>query len=885
MAITIYTYSNPYKINKEPYWDLIKNSFHLCVSQTLASGLCDQYDNFFLGKLATVRGFINTLYNDWESDSIKISQRAAIDNCIEYMDFTDIVKDIIPENIILSLKRNRSEIVKSIRTMFELMMEPENIKTEELSYEQKCIVEIYKELKLKKNKFFELKQNIKEDEIDFAIDKHVSDIIKKNNLSRKSEIRKDSIVIHGIHQFTPIMLKLIEELGKYKLVIILFNYQPDYKNVYQTWLEVYSSFESKIVFSSKNLNNSSQKFEGGRIADNIATLIEGNTKGIDCSDNLEITEFDNTTEFAGYIAKQFENAKKLRNESEQKHSTLYYMEEQIYAADSGVNNILKIYFPEQFGERAFLDYPIGHFFLSIVNMWDPEENVKIRDINDLFECFSCGIIIEEKSGEINTILNKVRLYIENESSIKKIIKRLEQLKSKIDEVNDDLELKSEFKSIEYFNITKEEIDKLILALKELNKILDCFYEEFNNQNNDFKSFYKKISEVLITRVLDVDEISADFKIVVERVLKRLKEVENVEANASFDCLKETMQLYLQQVPKEGMGANWIVRNFEQIDGDVLRKNKEIKKIFHFACLSDRDMSITHKDEFSWPLDINFFEVAQSPVDWKYQVFVTSRKEYKNFRRYALVYGLAFSNSKVKLSYIKNKGDEELDLYYIFKILNAKVVAYNADIKGINRKKTDFIHLDEKEIGNFSQYDLMRYRNCKYRFLLESLIENNSIFKDSFLLKKYLMIILEHRARRYFSGKVFLGNFVFDYLREQMDELEGKCSFINHADSIDVVKSAYKYIEKNALINGKFMNIRDKEKDYMIKREIFLVNKFSDEQDSEKKEIFKNSTQQEVDSILNEEKMKGVVYKKNLNYLCNDCSEKDICLEIFKVKKE
>lgn len=33
-----------------------------------------------------------------------------------------------------------------------------------------------------------------------------------------------------------------------------------------------------------------------------------------------------------------------------------------------------------------------------------------------------------------------------------------------------------------------------------------------------------------------------------------------------------MQLYLKQVPIEGKGANWIVRNFEQIDGDVLRNN-------------------------------------------------------------------------------------------------------------------------------------------------------------------------------------------------------------------------------------------------------------------------------------------------------------------------
>lgn len=61
MSIIIYTYSNPYKINREQYWALIKNSFHLCVSQTLVNGLCDQYRDFYKGKLTTMNRFINNL--------------------------------------------------------------------------------------------------------------------------------------------------------------------------------------------------------------------------------------------------------------------------------------------------------------------------------------------------------------------------------------------------------------------------------------------------------------------------------------------------------------------------------------------------------------------------------------------------------------------------------------------------------------------------------------------------------------------------------------------------------------------------------------------------------------------------------------------------------
>lgn len=886
MAITIYTYSNPYEINKEPYFASIQNCFHLCVSQTLVNGLCDQYKEFYKGKLTTVTRFINELYSNWESDSVAISQRAAIDNLIEYMDFSMIVDDIGSEDVITSLKRNRSDVVESIRTMFELGMEPGNIKSEKLSYEQKFIVEIYRELKRTDNKFFAIKNGFKEDEIDSAIDTLIKDIANNAESDEIKNIRKDLIVIHGIHQFTPIMLRMIEELSKYKLVVILFNYQPDYKNVYQTWLNVYSSFEAKIVYSPRNLNNESQMFDGGKVADNIAAIIAGNTGVIDFSKQIEVTQFDNLTEFAGYIAKKFEQAESLRKEDNYAHSALYYMDEQFYAANSDVNDILKIYFPEQFGERAFLDYPIGHFFLSITNMWDPESKILcLKDFNDLYECLSCRIICEERHGELISILDRIRLFIDKETTIKGIIKRLKRLKDRIAEITDGEEENREFQRVEYFDVSISEIDKLIDGLNKLNEITKYFYDDFNDAKNDFKSFYKKIGDVLVKKVLDVEEIDSEFKEIVERVLKRLDEVKDVEANASFDCLKETMQLYLQQIPGEGRGANWIVRNFEQIDGDVLRRNRsKIPKTYHFACLSDADMSITHKDEFSWPLDINFFEVAQAPVDWKYQVFVTSRMEYKNFRRYALVYGLAFSKCAIKLSYIKNERDGESELYYLLKILNAKITPYEPEADNRSRKKADYIQIDNFEMGKFDQYDLMRYRICKYRFLIESIVEEKTVYKDEFLLKKYLTIVLEHRARKYFKGKSFIRNIVFDYLNEQMDELRDKFLFVNHADAIDIVRTALAYLEKYSLYNGKFMLIGEKETDYMIKREIFLTAKLGKNASLDEREVFKNSTQSEVDSELSEKTLNEMSYRRNLNTLCVNCSEKDICLEIFKSKK-
>ena len=167
MAIIIYTYSNPYKINREQYWVLIKNAFHLCVSQTLVNGLCDQYKGkgFYKGKLTTMNRFINNLYLDWESDAIEISQRAYIDNVIEYMNFGEYIDDDIDEeDIKTSLKRNRSYVLQSIRIMFELGMNPDNIRNELLTYEQKCIVGLYREILDSKSRLFSLKNDFTKSE-------------------------------------------------------------------------------------------------------------------------------------------------------------------------------------------------------------------------------------------------------------------------------------------------------------------------------------------------------------------------------------------------------------------------------------------------------------------------------------------------------------------------------------------------------------------------------------------------------------------------------------------------------------------------------------------------------------------------------------------------
>lgn len=883
MSFSIYTYSNPYEINKELYWDSIKNCPHFCVSQTMANGMMGTYEEMTAGKVSTVENLVKGLFAYWESSECKIKQYTVIDEAITRLKITDN-----SEKIKQSLRFNRKQLSNSLRILFELDMSIEEMRTDLMTEEQRHLVELYRIIR--KSDFaqdFTLKRHFSEAEIENAIREGMKLELEDADTSA---VDVDTIVIHGVHQFSPMILQTIELVAKYKRVILLFNYQQQYKNVYQTWIDVYSSFDLPIKSQFMNefkpnplLANS---YEGNLLADRMANLIEGHPEENEEECPFEVMEFDNNTEFASYVAGVFEDAlKRQERDKDARKSTLYYMQEQFYAANNSVNNILKIYYPGQFGERHFLTYPIGHFFLSITNMWNAEEGgIQIENMNDIVECLNSGFIKEETPGKLYSIFNRTKEFFVRAKTIDQITDLLGKLKKRIEKAEKDVTEKRIGSRLVYFDVTPEEIDTLVAALEQLDQITKLFYADFEDTENNFKKFYKRIKEFLETRILEAEDLDDEFRDVVKRVLIRLEEVDKIDATGSFDVLKETMAYYLKQEAKKGISANWIVRDFEQIDGDILKSRKQNKDIvYHFACLSDNDMNVTRRDRFPWPLDVTFFEVAQDPIDWKYQVYVKSRREYKNFKRYALIYGLQFNRVKFKLSYVKNVDDKENEMFYLLKILEATRTYPEAKPAGALPETVRHLRLELNPKNNYRQYDFYRYRICKYRFLLESTIEKRAVFRDHFLLLKYLEILLENEARVTLQGQIATEDMLLDTLNDEYRKLERKFEFVKdmHTERMDIITNAKNYLQKSVLRNSKtFPVINPTDNIYMKKREEFIYLRLGNG-DGSFSGYFKDVPQGEIDVRLSSNRVNAVGYAKSFGEWCQYCAVREICLEPYK----
>ena len=884
MSIVIYTYHDPYKIDQETYWKDINNCPYFCAAQTLVNGLRKHYKGKFSGgRVTTVKWLTDSLYKEWESPARIVKQHTDIDNIIN-TGFPTELSVAEKKNISNAFMFNRDEVFKSIRTMFELNVDINSVLKEKLTKEQKFILDIYKRiLTTEKLEDFYLTGSLSEEEVDAGLIDAMTGINEKYDCS---DVDMDKVVIHGVHQFTPIMLRAIEELQKYKKVILLFNYQKQYKNVYQTWFDIYSAFDCKIVDYDRAefypSDSNAVSYKGNILADQLGKLIDGQKKSIIVNEPYEILEFDNMTEFAGYVAEVFEAAR-------DKDSTqpMHNMREQIYAADSSANDILKIYFPEQFGERQFLNYPIGHFFIAIANMWDPDKNeMLITDLNDIRECLAANIISENTQGELVAIFGRLQALFDGCASIKQMRKRLKSVKKRRKYLSDP-SVQEYVSHISYYAVSKEEIDKIDKALEDLEDIAAQFYEDFEDKTHNFREFYRKLKNYLQTDILGDRELSEEFEDILKRVLIKLNEVENIDASASFECLKATMSIYLLQETKPGKSANWIVRNFEQIDGDILRSGHEDPNIiYHFACLEDEDICAVKKAEFPWPLNNDFFEVAQNPVDWKYQVYVKCRNEYKNFKRYALVYGLEFNRAKFKLSYVKRDGDKEREPYYLLKMLGLEKKRYSKNIIGKNNESCSAIKITDGKTGNFDVFDYYRYRICKYRFLMESLIENNTIYKDSFLLLKYMEVMLENSIKEDMQGKPISEAVLINKLSEAYEELKYYFPFAQNVNRMDVINNI-----RNRMVNGKekkFPILSAENRRYMMIRELFIHKKLEKAKNAGvdiMQDKFPAVTSDQIKTELGEDVLKNAEYAINVDAWCQYCSNREICIAYYSTSKE
>ena len=865
MPYKIFTYANPYELDKTPFWNDIKALPHFCVARTLVNGLVDVMRDSIEGLICPLDYLVKhkNVYKAWE-DNIprRIEQYSYLTKLFDSMKGCSNYPK--KEEFFSSLAKNQGQFLDAIRLFIELNISASSLHTELAQAEQKLFISVLSKIQIDNTELFRFPQtpNL------LSIKKTIDDLANNEIEEYKKNMRKSGrepnsehlawllhnkettisskltgIVVHGVHQFTAAQIRLITELEKQGLTIIfLFNYQPKFSAIYDSWINIYSNFDVNVNKDGKDHAIIPPEFqtESYALATALGLLFEGKFSpanpdmraSYDKYKSCTYIKFANLTEYAHYVASCVDSAKRKQHikQATSEHEidskiNLGQLDEQVYTVNRDIHDILNVYFPEFSKNRHFLSYPIGQFFSVLYRLWNWESGEITFDLSAVRECISSGLLgparaevllrvsyilevvlsdVEKFSGDENSFLEMMAKYLELYDEVSRSVEGTNAAKAK------DLSI------YDPDTITREEILLFTEAIKKLNEYGIYLFGQSHKDYIEFGNHFSRLEKLIKQKRSDLtNEVEI---VLVNDLLGRFDFITSVtkDASGTFNDLRQGLYFYLKQKQNDNR-SEWIVKNFEQIDGDILQSRRQNfihrnliskgdrqhkLKTYHFATLSDRDMNVDIDDLLPWPLTDQFILKAYSPIDLQFQVYYSALTERSSFLRYALFYGLYFNQCDTCLSYVEQVHDEITDPYSPFTILGLKYYNYIDDI----HSETDFNKMPEAPELNTTisvkptSYNLMSMMLCPHRYLMEYVVDAKPIANSSFLYQKVFENSLIANTWQYCSNMPIelVANKFKRVIYNEAKKLKKYYFFWKEIQIIDICRRVANYFEHEIL---------------------------------------------------------------------------------------
>lgn len=970
MSFTIYTYADPYRICETDFWLEIKNYPHLCASRTLVRGLMSVLPDEEVQTLfCPLDSIVNDrIFADWTNNiSRRLQQYSELGKQYralhEGKEPTLKIGDLRYE----SLSHNKDSMLDSLRLFIELGINADALDTQRLNLEHRLFVYLLK-LEEKSSLFSLPKLPDKSNLIKCFFDQAESEKKdKKDNLDARRPLPDEKeykrelapfdrmvekmriwdgnhVVVHGVHQFTPLQLRFLTYLDKLGVqVIFLYNYLPQFKEIYSSWNYIYQQFNAPIHHDTKITNYQPEmqfKRSGVSIAENMALLCEESIsrndprifRNYEYYKDERVVGFDNISEYAGYVSDLFAEAEAEIKENDEtgnpsqaqakQRSTsevLARMEDVIYTANKDVDELLQVYHPEYARNRHFLAYPIGQFFVALYGLWNVETGEIDIDYGLLRSCVNSGILTGFNTSQLlKTLMNLEPLFM-HVATFSELDTLFQKYKLEYAQVTGANAVASSpaysFRALNLYSTYKvplKEIEELHKALRQINDIASALFGSATaDEQFQFENHFKRLRDFVDSKQAEL--ANEEEKELIGRLLDRLENVQNQlsheDRSGTLDDLRSGLYYFLKQ--KEEPVSDWFVRNFEQIDGDVLLSRTQSKlgkrkRVYHFACVSDKDMNRTVDELLPWPLSEMFIERAYNPKELPFQVYYAALGERSNFLRYALFYGLYFSQCDTKISYVRRYGETSTNYYEFLRLIGLK-----EEDSAIHSVSNDpYSHttvIAQKVTGlKYDREQMAAMFLCPYRYLLDYVLNKAPVLSGTFMMQRFFVNVLIENTWRTMQGKnqKDMRTKLTQIINSESSKIERYFPFFISSEIIDMRRQAENYILSQVFREGAY-KVRALEPTHMALRKTFGTAEFlEDLQDLPRKHKYPDFEQ--LSSIKQDKKSYSVHSTKNenkaliscvLNYLnesdsnyeragswCAYCPDNGICLAAYEEKR-
>ncbi|MBO8161738.1 MAG: hypothetical protein H0Z24_08900 [Thermosipho sp. (in: Bacteria)] len=755
------TYVDPFQLRNHYHQEKIFGSPHLCVSQVLVEGLKHQYGRKSFYFINTLEKFIEHFYAEWANPETKIEQ---------YVSLSEQINNITIPSLRRSFKFNQRRIFEAIRYLVELDICPKDIDRSKLTGEQEQFLEIFSKLRHKwpwtalDDKVFHEKRELQKEVrecLKKLINKEIEDGRRREQLGKEeeaylksmlakfssSECEKElnTVIIHGVHRLTPLILRLANQLDKLDInVLFLIHYLPQYPRIFKTWESVYAEMGLQPVIE----DNSTSVLINNDLGRSIGALLEGDISA-PLTGRIQFKKFDNLTSFVDYVGVVFDKAKEKVRKGQ---NPVRVMEEQFYVTDNSLlEGLLMSYYPEQFGEKHFLSYPVGQFILGLYNMWDEDRKTIIINDRSLRECLAVNFFEKEGMPTPLEIYDKVQLFFQDifqdTGTFEDFIDRLHfliRVRKQLEKGGYDKRLEG-LTGFAFYHVTAAELEYFKDIMEGLESITKKLFKDAASGPVNYGRHLKRLIEIIKERAGDSKTISQKESELIEELSQRFENVDDLAVEGTVEDLKQAIHFYLG-VRKEGNEASWIVRNFEQIDGGVLLSRRKEKRDYHLGLLSDRAMKKVPRDLLPWPLDEEFLNACRDKAG-NARAVLNSLREYPNFLRYALFYATYFvDNNNIVLSYVENIQGEKEQPYFILDMIGLSA-APSDGTRSSNKKTARHCGLPTgtvDDVAALPRKDIWAFAVCPHRFLLGSVLDGD-YYQDEFQCRLLYRALLLRNA--------------------------------------------------------------------------------------------------------------------------------------------
>lgn len=726
MSRKIYTYTDLRTLGSTDVWQEIKKYPIITVTKDLKQALKGGKASENEGKLFEDDNTVivcesakvtRAVSPKWAIDESKFHETVLINAYIR--EKIARTNDRDTKNWLIGCRRNTSMILNSIILLEEAGVKPSDLNPNgDVNVE--LLVEIWKHLEKNDPVISQFRSDMESLVNGQVLSKVFNELFKLSSVN--------TIVLHGFYYFTPIQERIISAMESTGInLIFLIPYNEKYPYAHEIWNLTYSEeFGYEPVDKwTKEKNNS---------IDPYGEVFEGRKAEI--NNKLYIQEYASVYEFIHEIKKAKEAG---------------FM---VYSSDpNGANELLKDFYPEYYGERKLLSYPIGQFISSLNKMWDEDLQDIVLDEERLMECFSSGwLAVNGESGkqylqELANILpffsdcRRISKWEERIDFLEKIENEvIEPFRKNISE-DDSIARWQEImgnplSNFSVFSVEREKLDIILKLIKQLLYMAKDLFE--SDKAVQIHAHITKLDRILRSHEMS-NELYEEERELVGDIFTKLNNPVGFTAECFPGDIAAALNIYMSgrysdgEIQSNTMG---MVSPIYMIDAASVKYHSKVH-----ICLCDVNRMPGGNKEYIWPLTGRLIKECYEKTNNRFiKNFMHIMENTYICNRYFMYASL--KNSEVQISWVKSINDKLLAPSPYIKILEAStgVKVYPARRNSISYDK---IKNSSPENPRTVSYDINRmppyvskeakmdYAICPMKYALGYVVDKYPTFQNDF----------------------------------------------------------------------------------------------------------------------------------------------------------